>query len=153
MFVVGLDPGLNSGAWGCIDHHGDYVGCGDIEHDLDRVLPFQLRTALLGAIPPGEDAMIFIEQVFGMPQQGISSTSKFMRAAGCIEAVAQLLNHPVIFVTPQIWKKHHHLIKTEKIASLELARAKWPQAPLTKMKHHNRAEALLIAAYGLEVMA
>jgi crossover junction endodeoxyribonuclease RuvC len=88
-----------------------------------------------------------------MPGQGISSTSKFMRAAGTIEAVAALSNYPVIFVTPQTWKKSFDLISKDKDNSLLLAREKWTQAPLTKKKYHNKAEALLLALWGLENMA
>jgi len=150
MYFLGIDPGFTSGAWGCINHNGEYVACGDIEHDEHRVLPLLLRSALRGAIPLTEDAMIVIEVVGCMPGQGISSTSKFMRSAGVIEAVAALMMYPVMFVTPQKWKKHFGLIKRAKVESLQLAQAYWEDAPLTKIKHHNRAEALLLARYGLE---
>ena len=153
MYFLGLDPGLASGAWGVIDHNGDYVACGDIEHDGARVLPLPLRKALQWAIPASEDALIIIEQVHAFSGQGIVSTAKFMRAAGAIEAVATLLNHPVVFVTPQMWKKSFGLIKKDKKESLYLARDKWPVAPLRKVKDHNKAEALLLALWGLQNMA
>jgi len=153
MYFLGLDPGLASGAWAVINHHGAYVACGDIEHDFARVLPLPLRKALLRAIPATEDATIIIEQVHAFSGQGIVSTGKFMRAAGCIEAVAALLDHPVVFVTPQVWKKSFDLIKKDKKESLYLARDHWPTAPLKKVKDHNKAEALLLALWGLENMA
>ena len=151
MIYIGLDPGLLSGAWGAIDHHGQFVGCGDISHADGRVLPQVLRATLQDAIQ-GRDCEIVIEQVGCMPGQGIVSTSKFMRATGCIEAVASLLLYPVHFVTPQVWKKHWGLIKAPKAASLAMARAAWPAAPLKLVKHHGRAEALLMAAYGRETL-
>lgn len=153
MYFLGLDPGLTSGAWGCIDHHGAFVAAGDIEHDETRILPLKLKEALQGVIPVWQDALIVIEQVGCMPNQGISSTSKFMRAAGTIEAVAALMHHPVVFVTPQIWKKSFDLIKKDKKKSLYLARDQWPTAPLKKVKDHNKAEALLLAWWGLLNMA
>jgi crossover junction endodeoxyribonuclease RuvC len=153
MYFLGLDPGHSSGAWGVINHNGEFVACGDIEHDEARILPLQLRAALLGAIPASEDALIIIEQVNAWGGQGIVSTAKFMRAAGCIEAVAALSNHPVVFVTPQMWKKSFGLIKKDKKESLYLAREKFPTAPLRKIKDHNKAEALLMALWGLQNMA
>lgn len=151
MIYIGIDPGLLSGAWGAIDHHGGFVGCGDIPHENGRVQPRLLKIALQAVISKGSDGCeIVIEQVGCMPGQGIASTSKFMRATGCIEAVASLLLYPVHFVTPQVWKKHHALIKAPKAASLAMARAYWPSAPLKLAKHHGRAEALLMAHYGLD---
>ena len=151
MVYVGIDPGLLSGAWAAVDHHGQFVGCGDIAHDAGRIHPRLLKDALQGAI--GDDGCeIVIEQVGCMPGQGIASTSKFMRATGAIEAVASLLLYPVHLVTPQVWKKHYGLIKAPKAASLAMARAFWPTAPLKLVKHHGRAEALLMAHYGLETL-
>ena len=153
MIYIGIDPGLISGAWGAIDHNGQFVGCGDIAHAEGRVLPRLLKVALQEAIAKGSDGCeIVIEQVGCMPGQGIASTSKFMRAAGCIEAVASLLLYPVHFVTPQVWKRHHGLIKTPKAVSMAMARALWPGAPLKLAKHHNMAEALLMASYGRETL-
>lgn len=150
---IGLDPGLLSGAWAAINHNGDFVACGDIPHADGRVQPRALKMALQDAIRGDKDGCeIIIEQVGGMPGQGIASTSKFMRATGCIEAVASLMLYPVHFVTPQCWKKHHSLIKAPKAASLAMARAMWPAAPLKLAKHHGRAEALLMAFYGLETL-
>lgn len=150
MIWIGIDPGLNSGAWGAINDRGDFVACGPITAADGRVIPGELKKSLQGAVPALDVASITIEQVFGMPKQGISSTSKFMRATGCIEAVAMLMNYPVHFVTPQCWKKHWNLIKQPKSASLALAKALWPTAPLKLAKHHGMAEALLLAAWGRE---
>ena len=70
-----------------------------------------------------------------------------MRAAGAIEAVGALVGDTLTLVRPQVWKKHHGLIGTEKKASLELARRIWPDAQLRLAKHHGRADALLIALW------
>lgn len=149
---IGIDPGLQSGSWGAIDHHGKYVACGDIANADGRVDARALKDALQGAIGDA-DAQIVIESVFCMPAQGASSTAKFMRAAGCIEAVAQLLPYPVHFVMPQVWKRFHQLLKTPKSVSLAMARAYWPDAPLKLAKHHNRGDALLLALWGRNTLA
>jgi len=145
---IGVDPGLVSGAWAAIDHNGAFVSCGDIANNGERILPRMLKIALQEVIRNhGNDAEFVIESVFVRPKQGMSSTGKFMRACGAIETVVDLLLYPYELVTPQKWKKHHGLIGTEKKASLALARTKWPTAPLKLVKHHGRADALLMAEW------
>lgn len=147
-YFVGIDPGLVSGAWAVIKHNGAFVACGDIPHDNGRVQPRLLKKALQESIPAGESAEIVIEQVHSMPNQGVASTFAFGQACGVIYAVTSLMLVPCHFITPQHWKSHFDLIKQPKSASLELARSIWEQAPLKLMKHHGRAEALLMAEYG-----
>ena len=55
----------------------------------------------------------------------------------------------VIMVRPQTWQKFHKIEKADKRVSLEIARKLFPgqQKMLSLGKHHNRAEALLIADY------
>ncbi len=151
-YYVGIDPGLISGAWAVIDDDGAFIACGDIPHKDGRVQPRLLKIALQNVVHPGVGAEIIIEQVGVRPGQGMASSAAFMRATGCIEAVASLLLYPVHFVTPQGWKKHHALIKAPKAASLAMAKAVWPTAPLKMAKHHGRAEALLIADFGRETL-
>lgn len=97
-------------------------------------------------IPKGDDFCITIEQVGVMPGQGISSTGRFMRAAGAIETVGLLMAKKVIFVRPQAWKKAM-AVTADKETSLNLARQLFPAASLLRKKDHGRAEALLIAEY------
>ena len=114
----------------------------------DRIHPRMLKIALQEIIRNnGDDAEFVIESVFVRPGQGMSSTGKFLRACGAIETVVDLLLYPYEIVTPQAWKKHHGLIGTDKKASLALARTMWPTAPLKLVKHHGRADALLMAGY------
>ena len=140
---IGLDPGSSSGAYGVIDQDGEYVTCGDIPTFNGRV---DVRT-LFELVNLKVNSCFAVEDVHTMPKQGIASSGKFMRAAGAIEATAALTGAPMILVTPQRWKKHHGLIGTEKKASLELARQRWPDAPLNLVKHHGRADALLMALW------
>ena len=139
----GIDPGSSSGAWGAVDDTGAFVGCGDLPAKDGRILALELRDILLAP------DRIAVEEVGVRPGQGIASSGKFMRAAGAIEAVAALTGAQVTLVRPQVWKKYHGLIGTEKVASLELARSLWPEAPLRLQKHHNMADALLMALWGL----
>ena len=81
-----------------------------------------------------------------MPGQGVASTFKFGRAVGAIDAVADMMFGVWHIVSPQRWKKSMGVTQ-DKMKSLNLARELWPNAPLSRMKDHGRAEALLIAEY------
>lgn len=147
MIYIGLDPGAISGAWGAIDHNAEFVGCGDIQSVDGRVQAKVLYEFMMNCVSCGDTAMIAVESVHAMPKQGVSSTAKFMRAAGAIEATAELTGYPFVLVTPQKWKKFHGLIGLPKGASLDLARVWFPTASLKRQKDHGRADALLMATW------
>lgn len=147
MIYIGLDPGAISGGWGAIDHNSEFIGCGDIQSVDGRINASQLYRTIKDCVSTFDTAMIVVESVHSMPKQGVASTAKFMRAAGAIEATAELTRYPFILVTPQKWKKHFGLIGLEKKASLERAREAWPEATLHLVKHHGRADALLMALW------
>jgi len=144
---LGLDPGSASGAWGMVDQYGKYVDCGNILATDGRVDVKNLAKILQFYRDFLEEMHIAVEDVGVRPGQGIASSGKFMRAAGAIEAVATIMGDTMVLVRPQVWKKHHNLIGTEKAASLELARSLWAEAPLKLKKDHNKADALLIALW------
>jgi crossover junction endodeoxyribonuclease RuvC len=144
---IGVDPGAVSGAYAAIDHNGEFIACGDIPSVDGRVNASQLRYLLKSCVSSFDTALIVVESVHSMPKQGIASTAKFMRAVGAIEATAELTHFPLVLVTPQAWKKHHGLIGTEKVASLDLARSMFPEASLKRQKDHGRADALLMAVW------
>jgi crossover junction endodeoxyribonuclease RuvC len=147
MIYIGLDPGAVSGAWGAIDHNGQCIGCGDI-HSVDgRIAARELHRTIKDCVGTFDTAMIAVESVHSMPKQGIASTSKFMRAAGAIEATAELTKYPFVLVTPQQWKKYHGITGLPKEASLDLARSWFPDASLKRQKDHGRADALLMAVW------
>ena len=147
MIAIGLDPGSSSGAWAAIDHNYKILGCGDIANKDGRIIAKALYDLLMACVSPKDTAMIVVESVHTMPGQGVASQGKFMRAAGAIEAVAEITGFPFVLVSPQKWKKHHGLIGTDKKASLELARKIFPESPLKRVKDHNIADALLMALW------
>jgi hypothetical protein len=77
---------------------------------------------------------IFVEHVSARPLQGISSTFR-----------------PVQFVAPTVWKRHFHLGR-EKEESRAKALQLFPAqaADFARKRDHDRAEACLLAAYGLK---
>lgn len=72
-----------------------------------------------------------------------------------VRAVLEALDVDTVLVAPQTWKRAAGLKRGEKsrsevkAASLALAREIWPDAPLKLARNENRAEALLIARFGL----
>jgi crossover junction endodeoxyribonuclease RuvC len=142
---LAIDPGAVSGAWGAIDNDGEYFGCGDIPHIDGKIDVVKMQKNVAECIQDREHS-ITIELVGSMPKQGLSSTYKFGRAVGAIEAVCELTGKNVTYVRPAKWKKEMALT-ADKHASLDMARELFPEAPLARVKDHNKAEALLLAAW------
>lgn len=70
---------------------------------------------------------------------------------GCVRGVVGAVGLPLHVVRPQDWKKHFNLPR-EKEHARALAISLYPEAPLARVKDHNRAEALLLSRYGWEVL-
>jgi crossover junction endodeoxyribonuclease RuvC len=147
MLFVAIDPGLVSGAWGAVTHRGEFAGCGDIPNDGFRILTNELKHILLNFID-GRDFEIVTEDVHSMPSQGISSTYKFGRAVGAIEAVARDLPGAWHIVSPQRWKRDMALTSDKEVCRT-VAINLFPEGKryLERKKDHNRAEALLLAEW------
>lgn len=145
MIYVGIDPGAVSGAWGMIDHHSQYIASGSIPNNEGRIEAHKFKQDLRQALD-GRDCWIVIEDVHAMPKQGVSSTYKFGRAVGAIEAVTELMLVPWFIVSPQSWKKFMG-VTSDKNSSLDKARELWKTAPLKRKKDHGIAESLLLAEW------
>lgn len=143
MMIIGLDPGF-SGAWGVINHRGEYVACGDMLHDGRHIHANQVYREITNACN-GDDRVAVLEMVSSMPGQGVASTFKFGMAYGAAIAICERIGNWKT-VTPRVWKKSFDLSK-DKSESLTLARQLWPDAPLTRVKDNGRAEALLLAEW------
>lgn len=143
-------------------------GNGLIRREID---PRELHAALKRILGPYRDeATVFLENVFGMSQgqaggrgQGVSGAFSLGETRGAVRSVLELMGLPVQWVAPQVWKRHFGLIvkgseeadgnKRSQIAKArarEMAIDFYPDAPVTLVKHHNRAEAILIARFGFE---
>lgn len=160
MIVIGIDPGL-TGALAFIDSRGGCVvediptvelpGKGMVKRKVDGLA---LARLVRQHCPATDGAMVVCEAVraMGGKNNAVQTQGSLMRTLGAIEAVFEVLRFPWQIVEPQAWKRHYGL-GSEKGASLLTARNLYPSAPLKLAKHHNRAEALLIAHYGRSVMA
>ena len=142
MLYLGIDPGF-SGAWGLIDHHGNFKACGDMHHTDKYILTDKIFGEIIDEIH-GDDHQVVVETVHSMPKQGVASSFKFGVAYGGAVALADRLNSAWHMVSPQMWKKALAL-DSDKQKSLDLARKLWPDAPLKRQKDNGRAEALLMA--------
>ena len=157
--VIGIDPGL-SGAMAMLGTRGLLAvvdlpvvakgsGAGRVKNEINPAALSQLlRDWVAGH---ADDVLVVIERVSAMPDQGVAGVFSLGDTLGSIRGVVATRGYPVAWVTPQRWKKHYGLP-----ADKELARARaiqlYPDADLPRKKDHNRAEAILIARYGWEVL-
>lgn len=143
MLYLGIDPGF-TGAWGMINHHGEYVSCGDMIHNDKWIAAGEVYKQICSA-KNGDDVMAVVEAVHAMPKQGVSSSFKFGVAYGAAIAIAEKSGHWES-VQPRVWKKDMGLTADKK-DSLKMARNLWPDSPLGRIKDNGRAEALLLAEW------
>jgi len=99
-------------------------------------------------VTAGETApIILMESVHAQPTGSIANFSMGY-SLGTVQAIAKTLGGEVILIDPRKWKKALGLTSDKK-KSLEMARKLFPQLAdqLKLVKHHNKAEALLILYY------
>lgn len=134
---IGVDPG-KTGAIAILDDTGNYLNV------LDFGMP-----GLIGELTRISSHINFayLEQVHSMPGQGVVSTFNFGENFGWWQGLFCGLGIPYTTVGPQYWMKKYSLHKNSPSdkPGLVLARKLFPNAPLQLKKHHNRADALLIA--------
>lgn len=158
--IFGIDPGLN-GAIANISFH--------INNTIDvnvRDLPTKPlgvkgkkrqidcdELAHMVRWPASSDSYVCLEDVHAMPCQGVTSMFSLGHSLGCIKGVLASLwgGDRVRLVQPQAWKKYYGLTNNKEESRL-LAIELFPEMKdkLKRKKDSDRAEALLIAKYGIE---
>lgn len=165
--VLGVDPGSSSGAAAIFGYDGPIRGMPRILGVLDiptkgedggkriDVLSFQnwiMRHDPQVAYVENATAMPAIPDQFGKRRgMGAGTMARYLRAAGAIEATVALCGIDVVLTMPFQWKRRMGLAGPDKANSLDLIRGMYPEAVPTwfkLQKHHNRAEAALLAIYG-----
>jgi crossover junction endodeoxyribonuclease RuvC len=154
MIIAGIDPGL-SGAVALLDAETGLVidvfdvptlalsRGGKAKRELDA-------HALAGALGRDRIGHAFVEFVGAMPGQGVSSVFAFGKAYGIAIGVLATLGVPMTFVSPVSWKRSLGVPAAKDGARarasqlLPAAAHHWPL-----VKHDGRAEAALIAYWGL----
>jgi len=156
VIVLGIDPGL-SGALALVeggpDVHPRLLAVADIPTTGEKAKRRVHVAGVLEFVRRFPPAHAFIERAQAMPDQGASSGFVYGRAVGALEACVDGLMIPSTVIESTAWKKAHALIKREKEDSRQRAIKLFPGVPgFERMKDHNRAEAALIAWYGLALL-
>lgn len=155
--VCGIDPGLD-GAFVLLYDDGQYLEYWDMpvkqaptkahpnKRDYDLIQLVRISKEISKAC---EDNLLcwVLEDVHSMPSQGVVSVGSFMRGKGLLEMLCFVPSHKVgsslLYVTPQRWKKHFNLLRTEKKDAIALAE----KYNLPCKNKSGRADAFLIARY------
>jgi crossover junction endodeoxyribonuclease RuvC len=155
--TIGIDPGL-TGAIAVISQGGA------VERIIDMpVIPKVTGKGkqVNGAALAEELSLIlnshlsvraYLEQVTSMPRQGVTSMFNFGHGYGIVQGALYALGIPFTLVTPQEWKRYHKLIRKDKDVARTLCIQQYPKfaRQLQRKKDIGRADALLIALYGLK---
>lgn len=157
MIILGIDPGLTSGAVAIVRSDGtaafaDMPTLGDgttLEVDV---------LALAALIRSWKPDHAFVERAQFFPGQGGSSAFKYGGAYFAARAAVTLCYVPTTPVMPGVWKKHFSLrggkgkaLTVAKDRARQRAIQLYPKLAygMARQLDHGRAEALLIAHYGM----
>lgn len=164
MIVAAIDPGL-TGACAVLDHNGlrgifdlptmKIPGIGPSAMVQRKIDGYAMCALLLKHCPAEEGKpMIVIEAVgtMGGANNAVQTQGSLLRSLGALETVAECLRWPVTYANSQVWKRFYGLINPDmtvtqrKAEAMTVARSLYPDCgDIGLVKHHNRAEALLIA--------
>jgi crossover junction endodeoxyribonuclease RuvC len=152
---IGIDPGL-TGAVAFLSAEGTLLAV----HDTPVLtLKVQRGTKQVYDVPgmvnilrpyTNRQVHVLIEESQPMPGQGTRSMFTVGLGYGLWIAMLATLQLPYTSVRPALWKRALTLSK-DKEASRLRAMQLYPGADLRLKKHHGRAEALLLAHYGMRL--
>lgn len=156
MLIYGVDCGVTGAV--AVIQNGELVGIADlpVRQEGSGTVKRRIDPAGLAAIVRdwrarcGVDSeLAVIERVAAMPKQGSASTFSLGHSAGAIEAVFAALGCPIEYVAPATWKRAAG-ISRDKADSRAKASLLFPAhaGNWLRARDHNRAEAVLLAAYG-----
>lgn len=155
MITIGVDPGLTGAVGFLLD--GSYLAVEDMPVVVkgvgsvrNEVSPAGLKQLMRRHVQNGEACSAVLERVNSMPGMAASSVFSLGDSFGCARAVVASAGVEITYVAPQTWKKHFKLEKDKEL-SRALAVKLFPTAELHLKKHHDRAEALLMARWLWEI--
>lgn len=154
---IGCDPGL-TGALSLIDRHGVLLECADVptcdnglaSGSMKRWVDVRALAAMLRDWSARHhfakvSVQAAIERPIPMPTLPAQTIASQFDTFGTIRAeVARIADEGVQFVAPQAWKKLFG-VGNDKDAARQCCLRLYPEAPVTRVKDHNRAEAILVA--------
>ncbi|MDJ1174876.1 hypothetical protein [Roseofilum capinflatum] len=151
-YILGVDPG-KAGALVILDLNGNFVDLQDFPVDATSEFASQPHSGKINTFldPIRDKSIAFIEKVGAMPGDGRSTLWSFAENYGYWIGTLHANGIPCFGVRPQIWKSNYGLLKTDKKASIAKAKEIFPDhwQLLKRQKDHGRAEAMLIAYYGI----
>ena len=150
--IIGIDVGLNGAIammrgetlTGIVDMPTVRL---DRNGKTKRQISIPELIAILDEFKPEE---AFIEKVFAMAGQGVTSVFSFGRSLGAIEGVIAARSIKATLITPQTWQKAMGVsggMDSARARAMELFPHNVDYFRLKK--HDGRADAALIAAWGL----
>ena len=157
-YVLGVDGGV-SGAWALLGDDGSLSVIdtptrketinGSDRNRVDLV-------AMLQYLRFHQVDLVVFEKGQELPRVGEdgrrraqSGMYEYGRGNGIQEGIVATLGLAYVTVEPQAWKRQLHLLGKDKEASRALATELWGSKFWPAKSHHNRAEAALIAYYGM----
>lgn len=169
MIIFGIDPGLTGGL-AVIDSLSRQCSVHDLPTtplEGNGLIRRRIQGRELGLLirkmhPAGEAAIVFLEQVgaMGGKNNAIQIQASLAGTFLGIRCVLDVLQLTTRLVSPQKWKRTYGLTRIEgekdsayKARHVTLARELYPDAHLPLAKDHNKAEALLLAHYGMGQVA
>ena len=154
MLVIGIDPGLLSGAIAVMGDVQRVMKLPRIDKDIDILV---VRDWLLDIPGDGFDLAV-IEKVGAMPGQGVTSMFSFGHATGEMTGMIKTMGIPLLKATPQQWKKVV-LAGTakDKDAAIAYVRMRYPSlsllpTPKSRVPDDGMADAVCVAEYALTKM-
>jgi crossover junction endodeoxyribonuclease RuvC len=149
--TLGIDVGLNGAI--ALVQDGDLIGVVDMPTvTLDRNGKAKRQVSvpeLVDIIKQFDPNEAYVEKVFAMAGQGVTSVFSFGRSLGVVEGVLTTLKIKTTLMTPQTWQKGLGMTGG-KDGSRARAMELFPEqtALFKRVKDDGRADAALIALWG-----
>jgi crossover junction endodeoxyribonuclease RuvC len=147
--IVGVDPGLEGG-YAILSADGALLLVDDIP-TIGSGTQRRIDAANFAAVLREHDvASAVVEQVGARPGQGVSSMFRFGQSLGTVAGVIGALSVPLTWTSPASWKRAMGL-NSDAEKSRQAAVERWPSHAqrFARKKDHNRAEAALLALWGV----
>lgn len=164
MLVIGVDPGLDGamallcqrrGLLDCIDLPtcGNGMATGRVTRWLDAQALTENLCAWSAKWELANEAVhAVIERPIAMPSLPATTVASQFDTFGVMRTLLSGTQH-LAFVNPREWKHSFGLKTTGKAESRAACLRLYPDAPVTRAKDHNRAEAILIGHHYMRSVA
>jgi len=153
--IIGIDPGQTGAICKMVDNFvvdlKDMPTCAKLHGKGQEINAAELASIIMEMKSGYQRSEVIIEQVGAMPGNGGTGMFGFGDSFGVIRGVCGALQLPIHRVRPNWWKKKAGLIGKEKDAARTMAIQLHPEVAdmLTRKKDTGRADAILIARFGL----